>query len=131
MKKEKLVKEFTNAVNSQRKLHEGRFNGTYYWILNTDAKNNNWAIVLGWSDDGDEDDDYMDGTYRLCAKLAYQPHNSLMQCDYDVDWIMPYNEESGDVDDTEIPIYSDTNIKEVIDWLLDCYNTYFDIDTYF
>ena len=123
MNKRELIKEFTNAVISLRKTHE---NETYYWILDTDENNNDWAIVLGWSDgfEADETDDCMDGTWRLCAKLACQPNNSIMQCDYDVDWTMPYNAETGDTDDNELSIYPDTNIEEAVSWLLKCYESY-------
>ena len=88
MNKAKLVKEFANAISNMRKTHE---NGTYHWYLGTDENNNDWAIVLGWLDgfEADETDDCMDGTWRLCSKLAYQPCNSLMQCDYDIDWLLP------------------------------------------
>ena len=126
MNKAKLVKEFANAIDNMRKTHE---NGTYHWILGTDENDNNWAIVLGWLDgfEADETDDCMDGTWRLCSKLAYQPCNSLMQCDYDIDWLMPYDKESGEVDDTEIPIFSNINminIEEIIDWFLERYSSY-------
>ena len=126
MNKAKLVKEFANAISNMRKTHE---NGTYHWYLGTDENNNDWAIVLGWLDgfEADETDDCMDGTWRLCSKLAYQPCNSLMQCDYDIDWFMPYDEESGEVNDTEIPICSNinmTNIEEIIDWFLEQYSSY-------
>lgn len=126
MNKAKLVKEFANAISNMRKTHE---DGIYHWYLGTDENNNHWAIVLGWLDGfkADETDDCMDGTWRLCSKLAYQTCNSLMQCDYDIDWFMPYDEESGEVDDTEIPIYSNinmTNIEEIIDWFLEQYSSY-------
>lgn len=123
MNKAKLVKEFANAIDNMRTTHE---NGTYYWILGTDENNNDWAIVLGWADgfEADETDDCMDGTWRLCTKLAYQPNNSLMQCGYDIDWLMPYDEENGEVDDNEISIYPNTNIEGTIDWLLKCYSSY-------
>lgn len=126
MNKIKLIKEFTKAIANMRKTHE---NGTYYWILGTDDNDNDWAIVLGWMDgfEPDETDDCMDGTWRLCTKLAYQPNNSLMQCDYDIDWLMPYDEESGEVDDTEIPICSNiniTSIEEIIGWFLEKYSSY-------
>lgn len=109
-----------------RKTHE---NGTYYWLLGTDDAANNWAIVLGWNDgfEANETDDCTDGTWRLCSKLAYQPKNSIMQCDYGIDWIMPYNEETGDVDDTEISIYPNINminIEEIVDWFLEKYTSY-------
>lgn len=123
MNKTKLIKEFTNAVIHMRETHE---NGTYHWLLDTDENNNDWAIVLGWQDgfEPDETDDCMDGTYRLCAKLAYQPNNSLMQCDYDIDWLMPYDEETGEVDDNEISIDPNTNTEEIVNWLLKCYSRY-------
>ena len=100
--------------------------GTYYWKLDVDSNGNQWAIVLGWQDgyEEDETDDCTDGTWRLCAKLAYQPVNSMMQCDYDIDWLMPYNEETGEVDDNELSIYPDSDASKIIDWLLKCYETY-------
>lgn len=122
MNKEQLVKEFISAVDYMKTT---KFNGTYYWILGSDEKND-WAIVLGWSGgfEPDEHDDCMDGTYCLCAKVAFQPNNSIMQCDYEVDWIMPYNEQTGEVDDNEISIFSGCDLDYVVNWLLDCYATY-------
>ena len=123
MNKENLIKQFQEAVEEMRKTH---VDGTCHWELDVDSKRNQWAIVLGWQDGYEEDkeDDCMDGTYRLCAKLAYQPTNSMMQCDYDIDWLMPYNEETGEVDDNEVSIYSGYDATEIIDWLLKCYGTY-------
>ena len=123
MNKETLIKNFIDAVADMKKT---KFNGTYHWILGTDENNNDWAIVLGWHDgfDAEEQDDCMDGTWRLCAKLAYQPNNSIMQCDYDVDWLMPYDEESGEVDDNEVSIYPRTDLVELVEWLLACYSNY-------
>ena len=123
MDKARLVNEFVNAVEDMQRT---KFDGTYHWILDRDENDNDWAIVLGWADgfEADETDDCTDGTWRLCVKLAYQPWNSLMQCDYDVDWLMPYDEESGEVDDTEVSIYPNTNLEETIDWLLERYASY-------
>ena len=123
MNKAKLIKEFTNAVEDMKKT---KCDGTYHWILGRDENDNDWAIVLGWADGFEEDktDVCTDGTWRLCAKVAYQPWNSIMQCDYNIDWSMPYNEESGEVDDTEISIYPNTDLKETINWLLECYKSY-------
>lgn len=122
MNRTKLLKNFTAAVEEMKKNHKS---GTYYWYLGFDGKNN-WAIVLGWSDGFEEDstDPCMNGTWRICAKLTYQPNNSIMQCDYDIDWDMPYDEITGEVDDNEISIYPDTNLKEVVNWLLKCWDTY-------
>ena len=123
MDKAWLINEFINAVENMKKT---KFYGTYHWTLREDNKGNTWAIVLGWANgfDAEEQDDCTDGTYRLCAKLAYQPNNSIMQYDYDVDWLMPYDEESGEVDDNEVSIYPDTKLKAVVDWLLECNANY-------
>ena len=123
MKRKDLIKEFINMVEFMRKNHGSNI---CYWILGKDEFDNDWAIVLGWSYgfERDKSDDYSDGPYRLCAKVAYQPSNSMMQCGYDIDWLMPYNAESEDVDDTEIPIYKGDNIRVIIAWLLDCYASY-------
>ena len=123
MNKISLVQKFTKAVEDMKKT---KSNGTYYWILGRDENNNDWAIVLGWADGFDEreDDDCTDGTWRLCVKLAYQPWNSAMQCDYDWDWMMPYDKVTGEVDDNEVSIYPNTDLAETIDWLLNCYHDY-------
>lgn len=123
MNEKNLIKEFTNAVLDMRKNHH---NGTYHWLLDTDDNGNDWAIVLGWSDGFEEDptDDCTDGTYRLCAKLAYHPHNSIMQCDYDVDWLMPYDEKTGEVYDNELSIFPNSSTYETVNWLLRCYLNY-------
>ena len=53
-------------------------------------------------------------------KFAYQPRTSLMQ-EYDIDWLMPYDEETNEVDDTEIPI---SDNMDDIKWLLEAYDRY-------
>lgn len=55
-----------------------------------------WAIVFGWLDDDK----------AIGVKVAYCPRNSAMN-EYDYDWIMPYDAETGDVDDTETVVYPD------------------------
>ena len=76
--------------------------------------NKNVSIVLGWQDGYDkEDDNYYSDGYRLCVKVGYQPVNSIMQCDYDVDFNQVYDKETGDVYDTEISLYPDTDFEKV------------------
>lgn len=117
-----LAKEFTKAVAEMRRTHGS---GTYYWIIGEDEEND-WAIVLGWADgfEPKPDDDCTDGTWRICAKMAFQSKRNIMQCDYDIDWDMPYDKVTGEVDDNEVPIYPDTDLMEVINWFLDCYHDY-------
>ena len=114
--KRKITTLFTEAVQIMRETHCA---GTYFYKLGV-HDNQQWAIVLGWRDgfEADPNDDCMDGEYRLCAKLAYQPTNSLLQCGYDIDWLMPYDEETGEVYDTEISIYPTTEPKSVVAFLL-------------
>ena len=123
MDKKQLIKEFTAAVKHMKKT---KYNGTYYWIIGEDYEGNDWAIVLGWADgfEEDEEDDCTDGTWRICAKMAYQEWNNISQCDYDHDWLMPYDEESGEVDDNEVSIYPNTNLTSVVNWLLKWYEPY-------
>lgn len=122
MNKYVIGKQFIAAVANMRKTHDV---GTYYWYLGCDGKND-WAIVLGWGDgfEPDPSDDCTDGTWRICAKLAYQSINSIMQCCYDIDWLMPYDKVTGEVDDNEVSIYPDTDLPGVVDWLFECYAKY-------
>lgn len=65
------------------------------------------CIVVGWEDGFDEapaGTPLADGTWRICAKVAYQHANNCCQCDYDVDWLMPYDPDTGDVDDTSTEV---------------------------
>lgn len=52
----------------------------------------NYAVCIGWHDIGDE--------WVLAWKIGRQTLNNVMQCDLDVDFEMPYSDESGDIDDT-------------------------------
>lgn len=118
MEKKKIIKEFVSRV---KELSESKKSVLYYWTLGVDCRNNRWAIVLGWQDGYDKSNDkYADGTFRLCAKLAYQPVNSAMQSDFDVDWIMPCDE-SGEVDDTTTAFYGEYGygaIGSVAEWYM-------------
>lgn len=76
--------------------------------------NKNVSIVLGWQEGYDkENDKYCDDGYRLCVKVGYQPVNSMMQCDYDIDFYQVYDKETGDVYDTEIDLYPNTDFENV------------------
>ena len=121
-----MINSFINAVKEMAQHKEG----CCHWWLETDNNGNNWAIVLGWQDGYEEDDtdELSDGTWHLAAKVAYQPHNSIMQCDYDVDWDMPYDEETMEVYDNEVSIYPHTDLQSVVNWLLECYDSYFNED---
>ena len=114
MNKEKMIKFFKESIAKEKENEDGC---TYWQTLDViDGKE--FAIVLGWQDGFDTEDGY-----ELCMKLAYLPTNSLMS-EYSVDWLMPYDEKTGDVDDTEICVGNGENIEEDINWLLKCYEKY-------
>lgn len=81
------------------------------WFLDLETCNGKrWALVAAWMDWDDEDD------WKMYAKLAYQPTNYLMQ-EYDIDWIMPYDEETGEVDDTELSFVKGSVVSEAdVSW---------------
>ena len=68
---------------------------------------NRWAIVVAWIDWDNTNE------WRLFGKVAYQPVNSIMQCGYDIDWLLPTNDE-GECDNAEVAIQSEYDI----DWLI-------------
>lgn len=105
-----LINKFKNAVQDMNQ--DTDHTGTYHWHLNTDDSNNNWAIVLGYN--------YED---CLSAKVAYQPANSIMQCDYEVDWFMPYDSEAGEVYNTDVYVsHNSATYSSLVDWLLGQYS---------
>ena len=112
-----LTEKISKAIKEMRSSHDC---GTYYWYLGQDDNNNDWAIVLGWQDGYEEDknDNCTNGTWRICMKLAFQPSNSMLQCDYDIDWLLPYNPKTNEVYETEYSIYPDSNIALYIHYLL-------------
>lgn len=88
--------------------------------------NKNVSIVLGWTDGfniNDEDKNkYQDGTWRLGIKVGYQPINSMMQCDYDVDFNQVYDKETGDVYDSEIILYENDDFEKIADRMITEFN---------
>lgn len=51
-----------------------------------------YCVCVGWHDTGDG--------WAVAWKIGRQTHDNVMQCDLDVDFEMPYDEYTGDVDDT-------------------------------
>lgn len=79
-----------------------------------------WALAIGWlRDEGSKDG------FAAYAGVVFQPTNSIMQCDLDVDWQMPVLE-NGDVDDTETCIegLSAAGLETTFEWLLDIAKSY-------
>lgn len=86
--------------------------------------NKNVSIVLGWTDgfDAEEQDKYSDDTWRLAVKVGYQPVNSMMQCDYDIDFNQVWCENTGDVYETEAILYPNSNFESIAESLIKDFN---------
>ena len=98
--KQKFKEFLQGAIDNED--HES----TWFLVLET-HNGKRWALVAAWMDYDDTDD------WKLYAKLAYQPTNSLMQ-EYDIDWLMP-TDENGECDDTELAVGDEPNDFD-IDW---------------
>lgn len=115
--KETLNKEelLTWARQSADELQNGS-NACYFRLLgDSNCKTGRMYLVVGWSggfENAEEGEPYADGEYRVCCKLAY--NDSSLQCDYDIDWTMPYDEKDGEVDDTD-----STFDEGHVSWLID------------
>jgi len=97
-------------------LDEQKCGCCYHIVAKTDC-GTELAIVVGWTDGFEkapEGTPFADGTWRICAKVAYQHANNGMQCDFDMDWLMPYNKDTADVDDTSTEVGGD---KSDVKWL--------------
>lgn len=85
--KAKFIKSAKDMINSED--HEG----TWYVDLGT-YNGKRFAIAMAFMDYNDE------GDWLPYAKVACQPSNSIMQCDYDIDWEMP--DVNGETFDSEV-----------------------------
>ena len=101
-------------LDAANKLKEKNIGVIAFWLPQSFDKENNWAIVIGYNG-GFEKDENDPNYYRVCGKVAYQSKKSIMQCDYDVDWTMPYDEETSEVDDTDVSL----DCLADAEWLLD------------
>ena len=113
---EGFVKALSNLKNGEE--------GVYYWKL-SNTNGNVWAIVLGWAEDDNEDN----GTnkchklgYNLAVKIGFQSEKSIMQYDYSIDWLLPYDKETGEVADCEYFLFDKDIPSEILDSILEDWN---------
>ena len=98
--KQITAKDFKEAVDSLN-------NGSTCWrkILGRTDEGTELCFVIGWSDAGYDEDDakkngYFDDGYTICSKIACQSRYNGSLSDFDGDFTMPYDKETGDVWDT-------------------------------
>lgn len=89
-------------------------------LLCRDDFGREWSLVFGWrhSDSGAPESECNRNGYHMEAEVGWQPYNSGMQTDIDIDWRLPisYDEDGnpGDVFDTSILITSPDDAKVAI-----------------
>ena len=123
-------KEITASANSVSELAKF-IEDSVNTLLTTDATNSryvldeDWAVYGGWSDAGYTDDfesvihDEKEPSWVICCKIATT--HEYVWADYDF-CDMPYEEETGEVWDTDMAISPEENYQQTAAWLLDQYN---------
>ena len=98
--KQITAQDFKEAVDSLN-------NGYTCWrkILGRTDEGTELCFVIGWSEagydeDGAKQNGYYDNGYTICSKIACQSRYNGSQSDFDGDFTMPYDKETGDVWDT-------------------------------
>ncbi len=118
------IKKFAKELKkSADYLAEHKKEGGCYRFSTTQVEDKNVSIVLGWSGgfDKNENDKYISNGFRLCAKVAYQPINSMMQCDYEIDFKQVYHRCDGEFYDTEVVLYPDCDFESAAKSLIEDY----------
>lgn len=106
--------------------------GCYHFHL-TDTDNYRMHICIGWHDLGDGPKENGYHNWKIAWKIGMETFNNAMQTDLDIDFIMPYDEKTGDVYDTESIMVDMTTMKgwnslaaemnrtakEVVKWQID------------
>lgn len=109
-----MIKKITsqdikNAIDTL--MSEDGTNGVVYQPVSTLDDGRDLCLVVGWVDGYDDgSEDYQRDGYTLCAKLAINIDD--LQCDYDVDWYMPWGD-NGDIYDTDMALSKN---YDDVDW---------------
>ena len=122
----KLAKQVNNAIKDAVKyVDSGKAYPTWHWLLASDG-DYNYELVLGFGsgfepNENEFTDSNGDG---LCLKWARISKRSAMN-DYDIDYEMPYDEKTGDVWDSELPV-ADYDMTNDVKWLVKDFEKYAD-----
>ena len=84
----------------------------HFHLIDTD--NYRMHICIGWHDLGDGPKEKNYHNWKIAWKIGMETFNNGMQTDLDIDFIMPYDEETGEVFDTEMII--EDNITTMKEW---------------
>lgn len=89
--------------------------GTVWHVMETLNDGRQLCLVMGYQEGYDKGEPYQITTksgevLTLCEKLAVNIDD--LQCDYDVDWYMPWDKKSGEVWDTDTSVWDCTKENE-------------------
>lgn len=62
-----------------------------------------YSVCMGWTQAFADES----GKWKIAWKIGCQAYNQIMQCDLDLDFEEPWDEETGDVDSTLSPVSED------------------------
>lgn len=111
--KDKIAKEVDDAArDAMTYIGTDDARPTWHWNIGED-EDNYYAVVLGFTSEDE-----------VAMKWAYIAKNSGMN-EYDMDYLMPYDADTGDVWDTEIPVDGYGMMADVY-WLFDNFQEYVD-----
>lgn len=98
------AKDIYNNLNNHLQLIDGCV--CMYYILDTTEK---CCYALVFNLENSEE-----FGANILGKVARQPINSLLQCDYDFDWLFPYNDYCG-IDDNEISVETWEDVLDLLE----------------
>lgn len=99
----KTVSQIADAIMRTVSLvEEEKDPAKTYWVELGWDDANTYACAMAYDNENDYDEEGEVYPYVL-AKIAFCPDNSAMN-EYEMDWLMPYDEETGEVWDTETSI---------------------------
>ena len=115
---DKIAKEVNRAIKDAVKyVDSGDAYPTWHWFLGSDDKYN-YELVLGFGSGSEPNENEFTDSYgdTLCLKWARIDKHTLMH-DYDIDYEMPYDEETLEVWDSEnfVGGYDET---DTVKWLI-------------
>lgn len=109
-----ITKEDYNKLVETALAHK---DGVAWHTMGTLEDGRDLCLVMGYEEGYDRGEKYQDeieGTiWTLCQKLAVNIDD--LQCDYGMDWYMPWDKKSGDVWDTDMAVSDDSDV----DWYND------------
>lgn len=102
-------------------VREKALSTTYFWRIGC-SYSYGWYITAGWQ--GGYDPDEGGCTDRLCMKIAYISEHSMLM-EYDYDFLMPYDDKTGGVWDTETSLSSSPvafSVYNDLQWMMKEFN---------